>query len=492
MNRPFMAAALAVACAAVSPLPAFAASDQDLAQMREEIRQMKQDYEARIRALETRLETTQTQATQTQANQTQTAQTQTSPAPASWQVGAAPASAPPLPAPPLPATASASGVGTFNPEISLILGGTYANLSQDPNQYRIQGFVPGGEDIGPGKRGLSLGESELTFRANVDPSFAGQLTFSLSPQNTVSVEEAFFETKGLSNGFNLKGGRFLSSIGYLNSQHAHAWDFVDAPLAYQAFFGGQYKDDGAQIKWIAPTDRFIELGLEAGNGKAFPGNDRNKNGIGSTALFAHVGDDIGESASWRAGLSFLHTGATARTYQDVDSTQTGVTNAISGNANTVIVDGVYKWAPNGNSTQTNFKLQGEYFRRKEDGTLTYDTLAQSLGTRAGAYATAQSGWYMQGVYQFMPMWRAGLRYDRLNSGTPEIGVVNSGALSSADFQRMAPWNPSRTSVMFDYSSSEFSRFRMQLARDQSRPGIVDNQIFLQYIMSLGAHGAHTF
>jgi hypothetical protein len=46
--------------------------------------------------------------------------------------------------------------------------------------------------------------------------------------------------------------------------------------------------------------------------------------------------------------------------------------------------------------------------------------------------------------------------------------------------------------MFDYSSSEFSRFRMQLARDQSRPGIVDNQIFLQYIMSLGAHGAHTF
>jgi hypothetical protein len=46
--------------------------------------------------------------------------------------------------------------------------------------------------------------------------------------------------------------------------------------------------------------------------------------------------------------------------------------------------------------------------------------------------------------------------------------------------------------MLDYSSSEFSRVRLQLARDQSRPNVIDNQLFLQYIMSLGTHGAHTF
>ncbi|RZI44193.1 hypothetical protein EGT07_01830 [Herbaspirillum sp. HC18] len=455
------AAAVAAACAAASA-PAFAAGDQELAQMREEIRQMKQDYETRIRALEARL---------------QAAEAQSQPAPA---------------APPSAIASAAGGASAFNPEVSLILNGSYANLSQDPNQFRIQGFVPGGDEIGPGKRGLSLGESELTLRANVDPHFAGQLTFSLSPENSVSVEEAFFETKGLSNGFNLRGGRFLSSVGYLNSLHAHVWDFVDAPLAYQAFFGGQYKPDGVQLRWLAPTERFIELGAEAGSGTAFPGNDRNKNGIGSTALFAHVGDDIGVSASWRAGVSFLRTNAAGRTYEDIDSTGAGVTNAISGHADTWIVDGVYKWAPNGNATQTNFKLQGEYFRRKESGTLTYDTLAQSLGTAAGAYASAQSGWYLQGVYQFKPMWRAGLRYDKLYSGTPDIGLVNSGALSAADFQRLLSWNPSRATVMLDYSPSEFSRFRMQFARDRSRPEATDSQFFLQYIMSLGAHGAHTF
>jgi hypothetical protein len=481
-KRSVLATALTFACAAASPAPAFAAGDQDLAQMREEIHQMKQDYEARIRALETRLQSA------------ETAKPAAAPVAAS---GAAPAvaaesAAPQSAALPAPATAAAGGAGAFNPEISLILGGTYANLSQDPKQYRLQGFVPGGDSIGPGKRGLNLGESELTFRANVDPSFAGQLTFSLASDNSLSVEEGFFESKGLSNGLNLKAGRFLSSIGYLNSQHAHAWDFVDAPLAYQAFLGGQYKPDGAQVKWLAPTDRFFELGLEAGGGASFPGNDRNRNGTGSLALFAHLGDDIGESASWRTGLSMLHTGATNRTYQDVDHTGADVNNAISGNANTLIVDGVYKWAPNGNATQTNFKMQGEYFRRRESGSLAYDTLAQSLGTASGSYASAQSGWYLQGVYQFMPMWRAGLRYDKLYSGSPEIGLANGGALSAADFTRLAEYNPARTSIMLDYSPSEFSRFRLQLARDQSRPGVADNQIFLQYIMSLGAHGAHTF
>ncbi|MDB5822898.1 MAG: hypothetical protein JWR21_1602 [Herminiimonas sp.] len=479
-----LATALTFVYAAALPGQAIAASDPDLAQMREEIRQMKQDYEARIRALETRLQSA-------EANKPAATQAAASAVEPSLPAGPARTAALPPPAG-MPATTASGGASAFNPEISLILGGTYANLSQDPKQYRLQGFVPGGDSIGPGKRGLSLGESELTFRANVDPTFAGQLTFSLASDNSLSVEEAFFESKGLSNGLNLKGGRFLSSIGYLNSQHAHTWDFVDAPLAYQAFLGGQYKPDGAQIKWLAPTDRFFEVGLEAGSGASFPGNDRNRNGVGSLALFAHLGDDVGESASWRTGLSLLHTGAKDRTYQDIDRTGTGVTNAITGNANTVIVDGVYKWAPNGNATQTNFKLQGEFFRRRESGSLAYDTLAQSLGAASGSFSSAQSGWYLQGVYQFMPMWRAGLRYDKLYSGSPEIGLANGGALSAADFTRLAKYDPARTSLMVDYSPSEFSRFRLQLARDQSRPGVVDNQIFLQYIMSLGAHGAHTF
>jgi hypothetical protein len=45
--------------------------------------------------------------------------------------------------------------------------------------------------------------------------------------------------------------------------------------------------------------------------------------------------------------------------------------------------------------------------------------------------------------------------------------------------------------MADFSNSEFSRVRLQLNRDDSGPE-TDDQIVLQYIMSLGAHGAHRF
>ena len=92
----------------------------------------------------------------------------------------------------------------------------------------------------------------------------------------------------------------------------------------------------------------------------------------------------------------------------------------------------------------------------------------------------------------MPLWRVGYRYDRLNAGTTSIGLVNSGALTAADFPILGSYNPKRNTLMVDWSPSEFSRLRLQFARDYSRMGQTDNQIFLQYIMSLGAHGAHKF
>ncbi|HEU4844785.1 MAG TPA: hypothetical protein VFT05_11015, partial [Burkholderiaceae bacterium] len=472
LKHSVMALAMGAAVAAPMAHAADKTDKKELAAIRAQIRQMQTDYEARLQSLEQRLQQAQAATAAAQAQLT----TLTGAAPAAAvagtggasgagngapaalaQQGAGPQAPAPYaePAPAAPVGGAAPPANLFNPNISMILGGTLQNLSQDPTQYRLQGFIPSGGDAGPGKRGFSLGESELTMAANIDPQFAGQLTFSLAGDNTVSVEEAFMQTRDMPNGVNLKAGRFLSSIGYLNGQHTHAWDFVDAPLAYQAFLGGQYKPDGVQAKWLAPLDQFLEIGVEAGDGAAYPGNDRNKNGAGAWSVFAHLGDDIGDSASYRAGVSYLHTGAQRRSYEDG-----GLNNAFSGKSATWIADAVYKWAPNGNPTHTNFKLLGEYFRRKEDGSLDY--ASGTADAASGSYRNVQSGWYAQGVYQFMPYWRVGARYDRLSSGTPRIGLVDSGALALGSFPVLEGYNPARSSVMVDYSPSEFSRLRLQL------------------------------
>jgi hypothetical protein len=488
IKQTLMAAAVAAALAA--PGTAAAVTDAEMKELRAQVQQMKQEYEQRIQALEQRLQQAEGRADKaaSTAAKAEGVASQSALAAAKAEARSTQAESAAIQASARPSSESA-----FNPAVSVILNGTYGNLSQDPAQYRIAGFTPTGGDVAPGKRGFSLGESELAFAANVDHYFRGTLIATLQPDDTIGVEEGYFQTLGLSHGLTLKAGRFYSSVGYQNEIHAHAWDFTDASLASKAFLGGQLADDGVQLKWLAPTDTFFELGAEAGRGRSFPGSDRDKNGVGASNLFARLGGDAGSGGAWLLDLSNLRTTAQNRSYSDSNALGTQVDNSFSGASNLWVLGGILKWAPNGNDTETNFKLQGEYFRRNEDGNLAYDTAAVTpTGTQTGSMNSAQSGWYAQGVYQFMPMWRVGYRYDRLNSGSVQLGLVNSGTLGAADFPIYAPYNPTRNTLMLDFSPSEFSRLRLQFAQDKSQPGISDKQVFLQYIMSLGAHGAHNF
>ncbi len=446
-------------------VPAAAQADE-IESLRTEIESLKADYAARLQALEARIDELEVQ------NRT---------APGAESMGAASASV------------ARNALTAFNPAMSVILGGHYANVSQDPESYAISGFIPSGGEIGPGERSFNLGESELTLSASIDPYFAGAFTAAVTPENEIEIEEAFFRTSALPAGFTVKGGRFFSALGYLNEMHAHAWDFTDQPLAYQAFFGGQLAQDGVQVKWIAPTDLYLEVGAESGNGQEFPGTRRAANGLNGAALFTHVGDDIGDSISWRAGVSYLDLHAAERTWEDFDDAGSPVLNAFTGTSRTWVGDFVLKWAPQGNSTQRHLELQGEYLRREEEGDLAFDLEGLAL---SDSFRSRQSGWYLQSVYQFRPRWRAGVRYDALDSGDVRIGLIDDASLPPEAFPALLEASPTRTTVMLDWNPSEFSRLRAQYAWDDARDargdGNADRQFQLQYLYSLGAHGAHKY
>jgi hypothetical protein len=46
--------------------------------------------------------------------------------------------------------------------------------------------------------------------------------------------------------------------------------------------------------------------------------------------------------------------------------------------------------------------------------------------------------------------------------------------------------------MTDWTNSEFSRIRWQFNREELSSGVSDNQYIIEYIVSIGAHGAHKF
>jgi hypothetical protein len=316
-----MAAALGVGlyCLSSHP-PALAAGPDDLEQVKSQLAELRQSYEARLQALEKRIAELQ-QAASAPTNAAATAGA-SPPAPAAaGQPGAANAdpSAAAHAAPPVAAaTPTSPRPRRFNPAISLILAGRYASLSRDPDTYKLQGFVPTGGEVGPGPRGFSLGESELGISASIDPTFSGQLTTSFAADNSLGVEEAWFRARGWSRAGSCAPGAFSPASATSTSTMPTPGTSSTRRSSTRPFFGGPIKTDGVQMRWVAPTDRFFELGAEIGSGTSFPGSSGGRNGIGSATLFAHVGDDIGTSASWRVGVSLLGHRADDRRYDDVN------------------------------------------------------------------------------------------------------------------------------------------------------------------------------
>jgi hypothetical protein len=159
----------------------------------------------------------------------------------------------------------------------------------------------------------------------------------------------------------------------------------------------------------------------------------------------------------------------------------------------VIADFVYKWAPNGNASRQSFKLQGEAFWNTQRGSASITSLTPYAACEAScfgnSYLNTQGGFYVQAIYQFMPNWRIGYRFDQLYGGNSTYGFGANTLIGSS----LEPYNPMRNSVMIDWANSEYSLFRLQIAQDTMYgPGKTNNQIFLQYVMSLGAHAAHRF
>jgi hypothetical protein len=377
---------------------------------------------------------------------------------------------------------SQSQPNAFNPNMSLILDGRFASYQNNPDDYHLPGFSMG-EEAGLAPEGFAIGESELTLSANVDQNFMGQMTVSFANdggETVTEMEEAFFETLAMGSGFTVRGGRFKSAVGYLNQQHAHAWDFADAPLVYSALWNGSYSDDGVRASWVAPTDIFLEIDLEAFSGEHFPSGGTASSGAGANVVSVNVGGDLDESQSWQAGIS--HYSA------DVEQRETATLtdrSSFTGNSDITGLNAVYKWAPNGNYKERFFKLQTEYFHRDETGMVSL----LSSGN-AASYDGTQSGYYIQGVLQFMPQWRTGLRYDALSSDNTGDDLVGMNVLSDADLAAKGI-DPKRISAMLEWDGSEFSRIRLQFNHDESTENS-DNQILVQYTMSLGTHGAHTF
>ncbi|MDD5167323.1 MAG: hypothetical protein PHN75_00770 [Syntrophales bacterium] len=370
---------------------------------------------------------------------------------------------------PVKATGLFGGSFMTNPNLALVLN-TYAYSSNlTTNELKNQG-ISGFTNEGINRRnGFNLDAAELFLYAPVDPYFN---LYAIIPvtEDGATAEEAYFVTSALPKGHQLKAGKFRSGFGRLNAFHPHAWDFVDLPLPYRAFMGGEgIIEKGAQYTYLAPLPFYTLLGVEAlqGDNNTLFGPDA-ASGAHAYTAFVKASFDVGDYSTILFGPSVM-TGKT--------KTSTVVPGSdFSGDSTLYDLEFTYKWKP---SKYHGFKLQSEYLYRDQYGYLT-DT-ASGAATRLDR---SQDGLYIQGVYLWN-RWELGARYDTLNLF--KDNYILGGA--SQNLGRR-PW---RASGMIDYNFTEFSLLRFQYNHDESNvAGMINHELFLQFIFSMGAHGAHAF
>lgn len=350
-------------------------------------------------------------------------------------------------------------------------------------------------------RGFSLGHNELSIAGNIDKLFSGRATAVVHEHEgeaELELEEAYLQSLALPAGLQLRMGRFLSSIGQLNEQHLHADDFSTRPLLYRAFLGGHYADDGLRLSWVAPTALFWRINAEAFSGKRLVPEGERDASLGTWTLSTQLGGDIGRSHSWQVGLGVLNNrrGVSMQAHghgheeehedehedeheeeheeehhDEHDHAEEGHSHAHGAEyvgRRLVMLDAVWKWAPNGNNREQQLRVSGAIAR-----VTGLSPNARSQDVHQAAYAAV--------TYRFHPQWEAGLRFDRLQLREPHEDHFDSRRLDESSLA--LTWKP-----------SHFSALRLQLS-DQRNVRDFDEArrtVMLQYTVSLGAHGAHGF
>lgn len=388
---------------------------------------------------------------------------------------------------------------SFNPDVSAIVDMYYHQDDSGEGISHVLEEVSGfshthsdGEEEhhhGP-DQGFNLRHLELQFSAEVDPYFKGSAIAAVDLDNA-EMETAEIETTCLPWGLKLRGGKFFSDFGYINARHSHQWDFTDQPLVYKLTLGDHgLNDKGIQLSWLAPTPFYLLAGVEAfqGDGES----EQTFNYIGEAPLPTHDGPRIG--VGWLkvgpnlAGNHALELGtfaATGKHQEEHDWDGDGAADHwLDGDSTFWGGEVVYKYNAPKPHGQGDFVAQAEYFNRKKDLELVaHDLAPQFVGS---SRVDEQDGYYAQAAYGFMPRWRAGVRWE-------QVGLTNESKRPDGVTESFG--SSSRASAMLDFTPSEFSRIRLQANRGsyETAGGSEDvTEVYLQWMVSLGAHGAHTF
>ena len=333
--------------------------------------------------------------------------------------------------------AGGSAAKALNPDISVIgdfIGAIGGNSQQ--NTVSLQP-IPA----------FQMHESEVGFQSIIDPYARGDFFISFGEEG-VDLEEGYITFTALPASFIAKVGKMRSAFGKVNTMHNHVLPWVERPLVSNNLVAGEdgINDAGFSIQRILPAPKGIFLEatgqlFRGDSGDVFKSSQRS-----DVSAVAHLRGykDINESTNLDLGVSY------ARGHNDVGS---DFLTHLYG------VDATLRWKPLRRSIYHSFVARGEFIWSDR----------QQLPTTQKSF-----GYYASADYQLARRWFLGGRFDHSDRSRNDALTDKGG------------------SIVLTYWPSEFSQLRGQYRFTRYANNIDANELFVQLIFSLGAHGAHPF
>ncbi|MCM2315617.1 MAG: hypothetical protein NDJ92_10775 [Thermoanaerobaculia bacterium] len=338
-----------------------------------------------------------------------------------------------------PAPSAPTSRTSFNPDIGFIgnLIGAAGEAAESPAIAALPSWT--------------LQESEASFQAVIDP-YARADFFLAFGEEGVEVEEGYASFTALPAGMLLRAGKMRANFGRLNAFHNHTLPWADRPIVMFNLLGGATDDPDTGIKDTGVSvSRLFQAGpavIEA-TAEVFRGDSGTLFQASKRSDVSAIGHlkgyfDISEASNVELGLSG------ARGHNDGGS---DFLTSLYG------ADLTFRWRPLQRAIYHSFAARSELiWSRREQASGDQDAF----------------GWYASADYQFARRWIAGVRFDE------------SDRASDADLTDRG------TSAVLTFRPSEFSQIRWQWRRSEFAGQSASDELLLQLLFTIGAHGAHPF
>ncbi len=294
---------------------------------------------------------------------------------------------------------------------------------------------------------MEMHEAELGIQSVIDPYSRGDVFISFG-ETGVNVEEAFITLTALPGEFVARIGKMRADFGKVNTTHNHALAWTDRPLVTENLLNGEdgITDMGLSMSRIlpAPGDLFLEATgqvFRGDSGELFKASRKN-----DLSIVGHLRgyEDLTENTNLELGYSYA---------QGHNELGHDFLTKLHG------IDLSLRWKPLRRSIYNSLLWRSEFVWSQRD----------QLPVRERAF-----GLYSSLEYRLDQRWTVGGRFDWSERATLASQVDRGG------------------SAILTYWMSEFSQARGQYRftrYDGNRSG---NEIRLQLLFVMGAHGAHPF